>query len=334
MSGKRPMLGAWVGLVVVCGAAVAAAAADDEGFFIEGIADPMSLRGRPGADRPEKFEEMVCQQAFTDALYHLSAFTRGLSFDFDLTDSAQPKHHIARVRFQAVGTLLPRTKEYRLLNSQVAVARITYAAADVKRLKLRDGLNELPDYPVLGQYHDPAVRLPLALMHWYAVKDCYRTAVMVHLAKKYGNRPVLKVRGRVYPVEFTQAELVPAPQPETPSPPEPGAAEPGGEPTPTTSPKPEPVPESEPVPEPGATEKPGPDAAPPGDATEGDEQSEPAPPPWDSTKFVYHLQMLVRVQIDVDAIEFGEQPAPQPAPDTTPPEPGTDSQNTEAPDGS
>jgi len=335
---KRTLV-AWAAHLVLCGAAVAAADAD---FFIEGVADPAYERTRPGAAGAAEFEKRVCQQAYTDAVYHISAYARGIRFQFDFSDKAQPKHEFGRMEYQSLGTLLPKSKQYRLLNSTLAVGRITYAAKDVPRLKLREGLHGLPVYPVLGEFHNPQMEVRRTVMHWLAAKDCYRTAIMVHLARKYGNRPVLKVSGRVYPVEFTQAEMVPIPEPETP-PDESGT----GEQPPASAPAPS---ASEPA-EPPAGDAPTPGDAPGAEADQPKPDAEPAPPTpkvWESTQFIYRLQMGVRVQIDLDGIQFAEEPAPQPVPETTPTEPdktpaepekappaqGTDSQNTPAPDGS
>ena len=176
---SKATLVAWAAHLVLCGA-VAAAEAD---FFLEGVADPALERARPGAATADALEQRVCQQAYTDAVYHVSAYARGIPFRFDFSAPAQPKHDFGKMEYQSLGMLLPKSKAYRLLNSGLAVGRITYAARDVPQLKLRDGLRELPVYPVLGEYHNPQMELPRAAMHWMAVKDCYRTAVMVHLAR-------------------------------------------------------------------------------------------------------------------------------------------------------
>lgn len=308
-----------VSVLVVAAAlagADAAPAADGE-FAIEGIADPIILKRRPGADLPGKLQQLTERQAYTDAVYHISAYTRGVPFAFDFTDLKNPSIHLGKLAYQPSRSLVPVRREYRVLESHLVVGRVTYSEAAAARLRLREGLRELPVYAAPGAYHNPVVPSSRTSLHWFAVRDCYFNAIMKHIAKTYGNKPVVKVSGRAYPVRFGTAKLVPAPEPKAPpagSPSEPAETSEGNPPA------------AEPATPPTAGEPPA--AAPADEAAAPEEAAEPTaaaaetpPDVWDSRQFVYQMMMEVRVQID--DITFGGDAAPAPAaPENPPPEGG------------
>jgi len=259
-------------------------------FVVDGVADPGVFDTPSGLSPVEKVSTAVQQQAYTDAIFHLGAYTHGVAFAIDVANTDAP-FPLGEMEFDTPGMALPKNKETRLLKSELVVGRLTYDAGDFKKTMTAEVL-KLPVYVARGRFANAQWYLPLTTMHWQAAQDCYRTAVMLHVAKLYGDKPIAKANGRVYPVRFIQAELKPVAAPvAAPA----GAAGGAGGPPASGG-------EAPPAGAAGAVAK----AAEPG-AGERPEIK------FDSTKYVYELQMEVRVRLD--GITFAEAPA---APKGTP----------------
>jgi len=273
-------------LVALCVSQAGLAESEGTWFTIEGVADAGLYEVPSGAAAPAAPSERVQKQACTDAVYHIGAFAQGIRFDLDVSNSEAP-FRVGGAEYASLGATLPRKKEFRILESQLVVGRLGYDVSDVKKL-LPEDLAKLPVYRAPGAFRNPYMPLPLTSMHWRAAQDCYRSAVMMHVAKVYGNRLIAKAKGRVYAVQFAQAALAPAPKPESP-----GVA-------PGTAPD---------VTPPGGTSA--------GTADGGPGQGAPQRPLFDSRQYIYQLQMDVRVRLD--EISFADEKPPAPA--LTPPAP-------------
>ena len=336
------------------------------GFTIEGVADPAQVKRSLGLTDAAQLEERVCQETYSDALLHLSYYTQGVPFAFDFAVPMEQwrSRPFGSPRMQTLKAVLPKQRSYQVLGTHLTLGRITFAASDVADLGLAKGLADLPVYVAQGQFPSALYRSYRPSLwitvHWLAASDCYQTAIMQHLVKTYGNRPVKKVSGRVFPVRVVKATLEKAATPATPTtptPPGPGsgagtAADNGRRGTQPTPAAPAPVApaagtpatETPPAPEaPPEAEKKEPAAAPksegtaagttpaaaPTDTPPPAAAPEPAPAATDAPQqklesYVYHLEMEVRVEIT--QVEFGDQAAPAtegPKAPATEPKPAT-----------
>jgi hypothetical protein len=303
-----------IALALLAAAALPAAAEDPpDGLVIEGVAEP-AVAARFAADA-RKADELIRGNAYTNALHHLTAFTRGVPFTFDFTRTDQPVIHFGRLPFQPAGGLVPAARQYRMLDSGLLLATIRYRQEDVARLGLlAEGRDRLSVYTTIGAYHNPAIPMRRTAMHWLAARDAYLNAVMQHLAAQ-GDRAILRVTGRAYPVRFLAADVLSvdrgAPPAES-APPAPGASPPGREreppappadaPDPVAPPRDDAAPAQDPAPTDDAAPAESPDPAPAAQAPDA------APQPWDSRRHVYRLKMSVRVEID--DVVYADAPAP------------------------
>ena len=187
-------------ILVTCLAAAAGAADDKPAFFIEGVSDPEHLARQPGANRPERLDEMVRQQAMTDALVHLSAYGQGQPFAFNVANLNAP-FRVADTGYQSPRGARPVTSDYRVLRSQALLGRFGYAAEDLPLLNLREDLADLPTYRVIGEFDNRSLPLTRVRLHWLAAKDAYLSAMMAHVAKVHGNKEIRRATGRVFPVQ-------------------------------------------------------------------------------------------------------------------------------------
>ena len=310
----------------------ARAAKPASGFTIEGVADPAEVKETLGLTDAAQLEDRVCRKTFGDALLHLSHYTQGVPFAFDFT--VQPaewkRPPFGTPRMQTLSNVLPRSRSYQVLGTNLTLGRITFAANDTAQLNLAKGLADLPVYVAKGQfpnnlYRNYRPRL-WTTVHWLAASDCYQSAILQHLAKTHGNRPVTHVAGRAFPVRVIKASFEKMADPVTPATP--------------TAPSPEPVaPAAAPAPTeaPGSESAPG-AAAPAATPPEKSPETPPAVPEIVAPQqkldaYIYHLEMEVRVEIT--QVEFGDEAPPTPetpkAPPATEPQPGASGQPGVAP---
>jgi hypothetical protein len=305
---------ALVAVFVLASPVRAADAAASGGFTIEGVADPSQIKERSGTPDPADLEDRVRKETYSDALFHLSSYTRGVPFDLNFTATPTAlTRPFATPKIQVLGAVLPKDRQYQVLGTGLMLGRMTFAKADVAKLKLAEGLGDLPVYTAQGRFPNdlyPGFQPRVSgTIHWMAAADCYRSAVMQHLAKTYGNRPVVSVSGRAFPVRVVKAtwERLPDKPTETPKAPE----------TPKTDAPP--TPGTEPAKTPEATKAPEPAAK---DAPLTSEETKPAAapqPPSTQQKleaYFYHLEMDVRVEIT--KVAFGDEPATTPNTESKP----------------
>ncbi len=329
--GARLVAGLLVLAVIVVPVSARDSAGDaDETFAIEGVADPEQVGRRPGA-YAKNLDHLVRRQAYADAVYHLAAYTQGLPFHIEATDAENATFRVGNMRYQSSAGLRPKERHYRRLESKLLVAHLVYGPEDRKRLSLREGLLELPLYRAQGEFYHPRFPMRRTTLHWTTVKDCYRTAVMTHIAKLHGNKAVIHAVGRVYPVQFVAAETVPVAETEAPEDVgrSPGAAAAPAEAQPEQQEKTEPA--GEPPPEdvePDDTqEQDTPSTAQANDAASDDEAEQSAPP--EPPRFRYRLLMDVRVKLDeVEFAEAAEESPPEEKPTPSETEPPAEQNGT------